>query len=85
MAIFRTCVVFDEAHNIDNVCIESMSVAITQKNIDRAAGELVRYSCSCDRNTLIHCRLDEAVQQAKRENAARLQEEYEKLVEGLRK
>ncbi|PAV60069.1 hypothetical protein WR25_19555 [Diploscapter pachys] len=67
----KTCVVFDEAHNIDNVCIESMSVAITQKNIDRAAGELVR--------------LDEAVQQAKRENAARLQEEYEKLVEGLRK
>ena len=42
MTIFRTCVVFDEAHNIDNVCIESMSVAITQKNIDRAAGELVR-------------------------------------------
>ena len=38
-----------------------------------------------DGNTLIHCRLDEAVQQAKRENAARLQEEYEKLVEGLRK
>lgn len=24
----RSCVVFDEAHNIDNVCIESMSVSL---------------------------------------------------------
>lgn len=27
----RACVVFDEAHNIDNVCIESMSVTISRK------------------------------------------------------
>lgn len=29
-------VVFDEAHNIDNVCIDSMSVKITRKLVDRA-------------------------------------------------
>ena len=28
-------VVFDEAHNIDNICIDSMSVRITRKLIDR--------------------------------------------------
>ncbi|PIO54559.1 DEAD2 domain protein, partial [Teladorsagia circumcincta] len=37
----RSCVVFDEAHNIDNVCIESMSVTITQKHTEKAAQELV--------------------------------------------
>lgn len=26
----RSCVVFDEAHNIDNVCIESMSVSLVR-------------------------------------------------------
>lgn len=27
----KSCVVFDEAHNIDNVCIESMSVTLSRK------------------------------------------------------
>lgn len=27
----KSCVVFDEAHNIDNVCIESMSVTLSKK------------------------------------------------------
>ncbi|CAJ0575378.1 unnamed protein product, partial [Mesorhabditis spiculigera] len=67
----KTCVVFDEAHNIDNVCIESMSVAMTEKNVDKAANELQH--------------VEKLVNRAKRENAARLQQEYEKLVEGLRK
>ncbi|CAG5118386.1 unnamed protein product, partial [Candidula unifasciata] len=31
----QSVVVFDEAHNIDNVCVESMSVKITRKTIDR--------------------------------------------------
>jgi DNA excision repair protein ERCC-2 len=29
------CIVFDEAHNIDNVCIESMSVELTQRTLDK--------------------------------------------------
>ncbi|KAK6024979.1 DNA repair helicase [Ostertagia ostertagi] len=67
----RSCVVFDEAHNIDNVCIESMSITITQKHTEKAAQELVK--------------LESAVQRMKSENSERLQNEYEKLVEGLRR
>lgn len=33
-------VVFDEAHNIDNVCIESMSVNIHQRHLDRATANI---------------------------------------------
>lgn len=36
----ETCVVFDEAHNIDNVCIESMSVKITRRALDNALSSL---------------------------------------------
>ncbi|CAJ0963862.1 unnamed protein product, partial [Mesorhabditis belari] len=67
----KTCVVFDEAHNIDNVCIESMSVALSIRSVERASAELDQ--------------IDKLVTKAKRENAARLQHEYERLVEGLRK
>ena len=31
----NSVVVFDEAHNIDNTCIDSMSVKITRKLVDR--------------------------------------------------
>ncbi|VUZ41897.1 unnamed protein product, partial [Hymenolepis diminuta] len=31
----NTVVVFDEAHNIDNVCIESMSCVISRRSLDR--------------------------------------------------
>uniref|UniRef100_A0A1I7XS21 DNA 5'-3' helicase n=1 Tax=Heterorhabditis bacteriophora TaxID=37862 RepID=A0A1I7XS21_HETBA len=67
----KSCVVFDEAHNIDNVCIESMSIGISHKQTEKAVQELAK--------------LDEAVQRTKRENADRLQSEYEKLVEGLKR
>ncbi|KHJ95642.1 DNA repair helicase [Oesophagostomum dentatum] len=67
----RSCVVFDEAHNIDNVCIESMSITVSQKQTEKAAQELVA--------------LETAIQKMKSENSERLQNEYEKLVEGLRR
>ncbi|KMU82665.1 TFIIH basal transcription factor complex helicase subunit [Coccidioides immitis H538.4] len=63
-------VVFDEAHNIDNVCIESLSIDITEDSL-RKAGR--------GANNLGH-KIDEM----KRSDAAKLQKEYEKLVEGLR-
>uniref|UniRef100_A0A914W6J6 DNA 5'-3' helicase n=1 Tax=Plectus sambesii TaxID=2011161 RepID=A0A914W6J6_9BILA len=66
----RACVVFDEAHNIDNVCIESMSVTITKRTIDR---------CSQNLDTL-----GDYVKRLKETNADRLQTEYERMVEGLR-
>ncbi|OPJ76180.1 TFIIH basal transcription factor complex helicase XPD subunit [Patagioenas fasciata monilis] len=31
----KSVVVFDEAHNIDNVCIDSMGVTITRRTLDR--------------------------------------------------
>lgn len=36
----ETCVVFDEAHNIDNVCIDSMSVKISRRILDRSLSSL---------------------------------------------
>jgi hypothetical protein len=33
-------VVFDEAHNIDNICIDSMSVKITRKLVERCQTSL---------------------------------------------
>lgn len=67
----RSCVVFDEAHNIDNVCIESMSVSLTKSTVEKSLQKL---------NIL-----DEHVQRLKQENSERLQEEYTRLVEGLRR
>lgn len=33
-------VVFDEAHNIDNVCIDALSVKITRRTIDKSTQAL---------------------------------------------
>lgn len=63
-------VVFDEAHNIDNVCIDSLSVKITRRTIDKSTVALQT--------------LEKAVTQLKQEDAARLTAEYEQMVEGLR-
>ncbi|CAI4230644.1 unnamed protein product [Auanema sp. JU1783] len=67
----KTCVVFDEAHNIDNVCIESMSIGLNSKHIERANTELLK--------------LEQAVLRTRQENAQKLQDEYERLVEGLKR
>ncbi len=32
--------VFDEAHNIDNVCIEALSVSLRQQTLDAAAANI---------------------------------------------
>lgn len=37
-------VVFDEAHNIDNVCIEALSVNIRQQTLDGATRNLSKVS-----------------------------------------
>ncbi|KAG8741353.1 DNA-dependent ATPase of the nucleotide excision repair factor 4 complex [Ceratobasidium sp. 414] len=62
-------VVFDEAHNIDNVCIESLSIDLTRPMLDAAARSVVK--------------LGDKIEEIKATDATRLQEEYEKLVEGL--
>jgi len=62
-------VVFDEAHNIDDVCIESLSVTLNRARLDQSSGNLQRLGSEIDR--------------VKREDAGRLQEEYKRLVQGL--
>jgi DNA excision repair protein ERCC-2 len=62
-------VVFDEAHNIDNVCIEALSVTVDKKMIDssiRNVNELQR-----------------KVVDLKASDSARLQKEYNELLRGL--
>uniref|UniRef100_A0A914Y5D2 General transcription and DNA repair factor IIH helicase subunit XPD n=1 Tax=Panagrolaimus superbus TaxID=310955 RepID=A0A914Y5D2_9BILA len=66
----RSVVVFDEAHNIDNVCIESMSVSLSRRLITRCEGNLES--------------LDRHLKKLKNENSERLKEEYDRLVENLR-
>ncbi|KAF5357907.1 hypothetical protein D9756_001576 [Leucocoprinus leucothites] len=62
-------VVFDEAHNIDNVCIESLSIDLTRPMLDSAARSITK--------------LGEKIEEIKTTDAAKLQDEYAKLVEGL--
>ena len=63
-------VVFDEAHNIDNVCIESLSIDLTDDSLRKA---------SRGANNL-----DRKIEEMRGSDAERLQNEYTKLVEGLR-
>lgn len=63
------CVVFDEAHNIDNVCIEALSVNIRQQTLDGARRNLAK--------------LNSTIEKFKATDANRLKEEYNRLVEGL--
>ncbi|EJD06064.1 DNA repair helicase [Fomitiporia mediterranea MF3/22] len=62
-------VVFDEAHNIDNVCLESLSIDLTRPMLDSAARSVTR--------------LGDKIEEIKITDASRLQDEYAKLVEGL--
>ncbi|KAH8792128.1 DNA repair helicase-like protein RAD3 [Hyaloscypha finlandica] len=63
-------VVFDEAHNIDNVCIESLSTDITEDSLRKA--------------TRGAHNLENRIAEMKDSDAGKLKDEYAKLVEGLR-
>lgn len=62
-------VVFDEAHNIDNVCIEALSVNIRQQTLEGATRNLNKIS--------------QTIEKFKATDANRLRQEYNRLVEGL--
>ncbi|XP_018085549.1 general transcription and DNA repair factor IIH helicase subunit XPD isoform X1 [Xenopus laevis] len=66
----KSVVVFDEAHNIDNVCIDSMSVTITRRTLERSQTNIET--------------LNTAIQKMKDLDEKKLKEEYARLVEGLR-
>ncbi|KAL1457434.1 hypothetical protein WDU94_007667 [Cyamophila willieti] len=63
-------VVFDEAHNIDNVCVDSLSVRINRRIIEKAMGNIQT--------------LEGTIKDMKEADSAKLREEYARLVEGLR-
>ncbi|KGQ85306.1 DNA repair helicase RAD3 [Candida albicans P37005] len=63
-------VIFDEAHNIDNVCIESLSLDLTDETLKKASRGANK--------------LGEAIEDMKAQDSEKLQNEYEQLVEGLR-
>ncbi|CEQ42042.1 SPOSA6832_03802 [Sporobolomyces salmonicolor] len=62
-------VVFDEAHNIDNVCIESLSIDLTRPMLDNAARSVEK--------------LTQTIEEMKAKDASTLEDEYRRLVEGL--
>jgi DNA excision repair protein ERCC-2 len=66
----ESVLVFDEAHNIDNVCIDSMSIRINKRTIERGTSALSH--------------LEKLVAEMKEDDAKRLQDEYAKMVQGLR-
>lgn len=63
-------VVFDEAHNIDNVCIEAMSVEINAETLDEAFCNLAK--------------LEDSVRQLRERDESLLLEEYRKLVNNIK-
>ncbi|KAK7270944.1 hypothetical protein RJT34_26480 [Clitoria ternatea] len=65
----ESVVVFDEAHNIDNVCIEALSVSVRRQTIEGARRNLTR--------------MRQEVDKFKATDAGRLRAEYNRLVEGL--
>jgi DNA excision repair protein ERCC-2 len=62
-------VVFDEAHNIDSVCLEALSVTINERGLEQATRSLGRLSSEVSR--------------IKASDNERLQQEYRNLVNGL--
>ena len=64
-------VIFDEAHNIDNVCIESLSIDISRFNLESGSRSLQK--------------LSDKIEDIKQRDVNKLRNEYESLVEGLRK
>ncbi|KAF8401662.1 hypothetical protein HHK36_012608 [Tetracentron sinense] len=65
----ESVVVFDEAHNIDNVCIEALSVSVRKQTLEGATRNLNKMGQEIDR--------------FKATDAGRLRAEYNRLVEGL--
>lgn len=65
----ESIIVFDEAHNIDSVCIEALSVTINDRGLEQATRSLGRLSSEVARQ--------------KASDSQRLQQEYQNLVNGL--
>ncbi|KAK9676517.1 hypothetical protein RND81_11G082500 [Saponaria officinalis] len=62
-------VVFDEAHNIDNVCIEALSVSVRMQTLEGATRNITKMS--------------QEIERFKAVDERKLRAEYNRLVEGL--
>lgn len=65
----ESIVVFDEAHNIDNICIDALSVNIREATLRRSLGNIAR--------------LRDSVQTMRESDRSRLHSEYQRLVKGM--
>ncbi|KAJ6730756.1 DNA REPAIR DEAD HELICASE RAD3/XP-D SUBFAMILY MEMBER [Salix viminalis] len=65
----ESVVVFDEAHNIDNVCIEALSVSVRRQTLDGASRNISR--------------IEQEINRFKATDVNRLRDEYKRLVNGL--
>ncbi|GMH20543.1 hypothetical protein Nepgr_022384 [Nepenthes gracilis] len=65
----ESVVVFDEAHNIDNVCIEALSVSVRRQTLEGASRNISRMA--------------QEIERFKATDAGKLRAEYNRLVEGL--
>lgn len=65
----ESIVVFDEAHNIDNICIDALSVNIREVTLRKSLGNIAK--------------LRQNVENMRNTDRARLQQEYERLVKGM--
>jgi DNA excision repair protein ERCC-2 len=62
-------IVFDECHNIDNACIEALSMNLNRRSLENAGLALKK--------------LENLVKEEKEMGSSRLKEEYTTLVKGL--
>ncbi|KAG0240218.1 DNA-dependent ATPase of the nucleotide excision repair factor 4 complex [Actinomortierella wolfii] len=65
----NSIVVFDEAHNIDNVCIDSLSIDIMRPTLEASSKSINK--------------LSEKIEEMKQSGSEKLKEEYNRLVQGL--
>lgn len=65
----ESIVVFDEAHNIDNICIDALSVNLRDATLRKSIGNIAR--------------LRDSVSRMRETDRSRLQQEYQRLVRGL--
>ncbi|TYH57354.1 hypothetical protein ES332_D08G083600v1 [Gossypium tomentosum] len=87
----ESVVVFDEAHNIDNVCIEALSVSVRRQTLEGATRNLSRISQEIDRYVFFYSRGLYRCQflnwimvgRFKATDTSILRAEYNRLVEGL--
>lgn len=66
----ESIVVFDEAHNIDDVCIDALSIVIDHRTLESSSRNLFR--------------LQSAVSEARSRDAESLRREYNELLQGLK-